>query len=115
MSNRELGGVHSRYAVRYAHAIFVLAHRTSDITIEKRNLFLAEAKFSIVNKDKYKTKYELESAMEKNVKINEARNKISELESQKDLIEGIAKGYDAISKAASREISRRIAESAPRD
>ena len=115
LNNRELGAVHSRYAVRYSHAIYVHSKWVSDLVIAKRNLHLAEAKFSVRHKGDYKTKYELEAAMESAAGINALRGFISTLEAQVAVLEGIAKGYDVLTKAASREISRRQSETAPRD
>jgi len=68
-----------------------------------------------VYKDDYKTKYEFEAAMDLDKGILELREAIVVQEIRITLIEGVAKGYDTITRAASREISRRQAEVAPRD
>ena len=74
-----------------------------------------EAKFRVRFKDDFKTKWELDDAMLLNEVMALSYEKQRLIEIQAGIVEGLVKGYDGLARAASREISRRISEQAPRD
>jgi len=115
LNNRELGAVHSRYAVRHSHALFVLARVSAERAMLERDRRMAEAQFRAEHKDNYSTKWELDDAMLVDEALKQYGDRVSELEIRVHLVEGVAEGYDRLARAASREISRRISEQAPRD
>lgn len=115
LNNREIGSVHSRYAVRHAHAIFILAQRESRLGILKRNLRLEQAKFRISRSGRYKTKYALDDAMERNKRLRKLQDDIAQVESERIVLDAVAQGYDDLRAAASREMFRRSSEHAPKD
>lgn len=115
MNNRELGATHSRYAVRHSHSLFVLARLFAERAMLERDLRQEESKFRVQFKDQYKTKWELDDAMTDDDTIDEMRGRLTIVENQAHIVEGISKGYEGLARAASREISRRIAELTPHD
>jgi len=115
LSSRQIGSVHSRFAVRHAHAIFVAAKRASSLTMLKRDLRLAQAKYRFKNSKKYKTKYELDDAMVMEDEISALLDTITKVEAELAVITAIALGYEDYRNAASREMFRRSNEVAPKD
>lgn len=115
LSSRDLGNVHSRFAVRHAHAIFTLARRESALVTHRRNLRMAQAKFRQRHGGEFKNKYSLDDAMEQNKTIAAVLNEIALLEAERVVIEAVAQGYDDLRAAASREMFRRSSENAPKD
>lgn len=81
----------------------------------ERDLKLEEAKFRAIYKGDYATKWELDDAMSFNDDIDEMRRRLQIANAREQIIEAIVKGYDGLARAASREITRRVAEQAPRD
>ena len=115
LNGRQVGSVHSRYAVRHAHAIFVAAKRASMLTMLRRDLRLVQAKYRFKNNNKFKTKYELDDAMQLEDDISELLSDITKLEAELEVITAVALGYEDYRNAASREIFRRSSEVAPKD
>jgi hypothetical protein len=113
VGNRDIGAIHSRYAVRHAHAIFQAAKTGARVAALKRDLRFSEAKFRI--KHKGQKLNVVNSMMEDDEHITKQRDRVSKVEIETKLIETVALGYEDIRNAASREISRRIGEQAPRD
>lgn len=110
LNSRQVGALHSRYAVRHAHAIFVAAKTSADLAIRKRELRLAQAKYRYLNKKKFKTKYELDDAMVTEDGIEELMSEITLLEAREEVIKALALGYEDFKSAASREMFRRSSE-----
>lgn len=115
LNSRQIGAVHSRYAVRHSHALFVVAKTAGDLAMRKRDLRLEQAKYRHLNKKKFKTKYELDDAMVTEDGIKELMDEIVMLEAREEIIKALALGYEDLRNAASREMFRRSSEQAPRD
>lgn len=115
LSSRELGNVHSRFAVRHAHAIFTLARRESALVSHRRNLRMVQAKFRARHSGDYKNKYSLDDAMEQSKPIRRLLDEIARIDAERIVVEAIAQGYDDLRAAASREMFRRSSENAPKD
>lgn len=108
LSFRGIGEIQSRYAVRYAHVIWNLALLDADVTRLRRDLRIAQSKFRIRHKEEMKNI--ADAMMEDDEEISDYLDRITDVEIKQKLLDAVAKSYDAISKAASREISRRTAE-----
>lgn len=114
LNSKPLGGLHSRYAVRHSHALFNMAIVASDLVRAKRDVRIAEAKFRIRHKSE-KRKNVVDAMMEDDDEIIAYRDKITDLEAMKEIMEAVVHGYEALRNAASREMSRRIGERAATD
>lgn len=79
----------------------------------QRKLRLEKAKYRIKNKGGKKFELDDEMALDKTIKKIE--DKVVSLEIKSDLIEAVTKGFEIYRNAASREMSRRDSERAPRD
>jgi hypothetical protein len=113
LSNRGIGHLQSRYAVRHAHAIFNAAKVGADAAALKRELRLEKAKFRLHHK---KEKVNVVAAMmEDDDEISELEDKLLEVEAKEDLLQAVAQGYADLRDAASREITRRMGERAAVD
>ena len=110
LSNRDIGAVHSRYAVRHAHAIFHAALAGTRLVTLRRNLRITQAKFRLQNKGELKNI--VDAMMEENEHISKVLDRISMVESEIKLLEAVAQGYADLRDAASREITRRLGERA---
>lgn len=115
LSRRDVGAVHSRYAARHAHAIFRAAVRASSIATIKRNLRFEKAKFRMGKQGEFKHKYELDDAMEFHPRIAKLEKRLLRFETELQVIDAVAAGYEDLRNAASREMSRRSSEQAQRD
>ena len=115
LNSRQVGAVQSRYAVRHSHAIFQVAKRAGRLAGLKHDLRLEQAKFRHRNAKKYKTKYELDDAMQLEDSVGDMLDEIAKLEAEKLVIEALSVGYEDLRNAASREMFRRSSEQAPRD
>jgi len=113
LSNRDIGSVHSRYAVRHAHAIFQAAKTAAKIATLNRDLRFSEAKFRITHKGQQLNV--VRALMEDDEHITKQRDRVSKAEIEHELITAVAQGYEDIRNAASREISRRLGERAATD
>jgi len=112
-SNRDIGSLHSRYAVRHAHAIFQAALAAAKLAELKRGLKFSEAQFRLKHKDKQLNV--VNAMMEDDEHITTRRDRASKSEIDLELINAVAQGYESIRNAASREISRRMGERAATD
>lgn len=81
----------------------------------KRDLRISTAKFRFKFKDNYKTKYELDDAMAMDDLMEMSHEEILQAEAELAVLNAIASGYEDIRNAASREVTRRVGERAPRD
>ena len=113
MTNRGIGALHSRYAVRHSHAIYNAAIMESDVLTLKRELKILQAKFRILHRGTPKNV--VDALMEEDEEIADLLDKIQEVEAKHVILDAVVKSYEGIRNAASREISRRIGERAPLD
>lgn len=113
LGNRDLGALHSRYAVRHSHAIFQAALTEARVAELRRGLRFSEAQFRI--KHKGEKQNEVLAMMEDDERITKRRDALSKVEIEHKLIVAVAAGYEDIRNAASREISRLIGERAATD
>lgn len=114
-SSKEIGGVHSRFAVRHSHALYVIAAIGAELAHLKRDLKLYQAQFRVRHKGEHGTKYELDDAMALSKRHKQITQKITEAEATLGIMEAVMQGFEDLRNAASREISRRLGEQAPRD
>ena len=115
LSNRDVGRLHSRYAVRHAHIIYVAAKRQARLANVKRHLRIEQAKFRIHRKGEFQTKYEADDAMLMDEELAELVARQENIEHELQILNAVAKGYEDFFTAASREISRRESERPSRD
>lgn len=110
LSNKGIGHLQSRYAVRHSHAVFNAAKVAGDVAALKRDIKIARSKFRIRHKEE---KANIVNAMmEDDDEILELEAKLEEVEAREELLTSIAQGYAGIRDAASREITRRMGERA---
>jgi len=79
----------------------------------RRDLRIAQSKFRVLNSDEKKNI--VDAMMEDDPHIAKLFDRISVAEAEVMLLNAVAGGYEDLRNAASREISRRIGEQAPRD
>jgi hypothetical protein len=115
LNSRELGAVHSRYAVRHSHGLFELAKLNSELASLEYDLRMAKAQLRVLHGGKFKNKWMLDDEIELDEDVAEFNKRISRLEDRRHIVDGIVKGYEGLARAASREMSRRISEQAPKD
>jgi hypothetical protein len=113
LSNRGIGHLQSRYAVRHAHAIFAAAKVGSDVAAIKRELRMEKAKFRLRHKPEKVNV--VQAMMEDDETITELEDKLLEVEAKEGILSAIAQGYADLRDAASREITRRKDERAAID
>ncbi len=114
-SNREIGHLQSRYAVRHAHAIYAASKLGADSAAIKRELRLEKAKFRLKKRHRAEKVNVVTAMMEQDTTISELEDTLQEVEARCDLLDAIAQGYADIRDAASREITRRMGERAAVD
>lgn len=110
LTSRQLGKLHSTYATRYAHAIYVVAKYSSSVVAAERDFKLLKARKRVLLGGKYRTKYKLDDAVSVQDDVREIEDEIARLEASVKMTEAVAQGYDVIAKAASREMFRRSSE-----
>lgn len=115
ITDRAVGAVHSRFAVRHAHALYVRAGIASEILKLKRKHRLAVAKFRVRNDKKYRTDKALLDAFSLTDKGDELEKELMQLEVKAEILDAVTEGFLDIVKAASREMARRDSERRPRD
>lgn|SRR5215469_8987543 len=113
LSNRGIGHLQSRYAVRHAHAIFNAAKVADDVAVLKRELRMEKAKFRMRHKEEKVNV--VQAMMEDDDGIVEIEEKLLEVETQQGILDAVASGYADLRDAASREITRRMSERAAVD
>jgi hypothetical protein len=112
ISSRIVGAILSRFAVRYAHAIYVLATRRAELLAVKRRVRFAESQWRVRHGQDFKTKYEADDEMMEDKSIRKLESERVELEAEIELLGAVCDGFMAIRDAASREIERRKYEQA---
>ena len=114
-SSRAIGALHSRFAVRHAHSLFVHAKVAGELARKRDELRKRETIFRARHADDYEQKWKLDAEMAKNKRIAALRDRIVELEIQSSLFKAVTDGFEVFVKATSREMSRRDSERAPKD
>jgi hypothetical protein len=114
ISDRLVGALHSRFAVRHAHALYVRASVETRLLRLRRKHKIELAKYRVKKADDFKTARELEAsfAIGQGAAIE---GRIMELEAKSEIMGAVIDGFESIVKAASREMARRDSERAPRD
>jgi hypothetical protein len=115
VSSQQVGAIQSRFAVRHSHVLYHAALVEMKLARLKRDLRISTAKFRFKFKDNYKTKYELDDAMAMDDLMEMGHEEILQAEAELAVLNAIASGYEDIRNAASREVTRRVGERAPRD
>ena len=113
LSNRGIGHLQSRYAVRHAHAIFNAAKVADDVAVLKRELRMEKAQFRMRHKEEKVNV--VQAMMEDDDEIVKLETKLLEVESRRAILDAVASGYADLRDAASREITRRLSERAAVD
>ena len=113
LNSRAVGELHSRYAVRHAHAIYNAALMESDLIHLKRELRIEQAKFRVRHRGVPKNV--VDALMEEDDEIALLLDKISEIDAKRVILDAVVKSYEGLRNAASREISRRMGERAAID
>ena len=114
-SSGAIGALHSRFAVRHAHALFVTARIATDLAHVKNSLRQREARFRATYADDFSAKWKLETEMSGDKRIRRLRRRQVELEVQLEMVKALTDGYEDLRNAASREMFRRDSERGPRD
>jgi hypothetical protein len=114
LSNQLVGAIHSRFAVRHAHALYVRAGIASRLLRLNRAQRISLARYRAKHSEDFKTLREVEGAFATGPGMKSARD-IMELEIKAEILDAVIAGFDDVVKAASREMSRRDSERAPRD
>lgn len=115
LNNRRVGAIHSRFAVRHAHALFVRAGNATEVLSVRRKHRLALASFRIRMGKKFRTDKACTEAFSKSKTGKQLEKQLLKLEIKAELLDAVIGGYEDITKAASREMSRRDSERSPRD
>jgi division protein CdvB (Snf7/Vps24/ESCRT-III family) len=113
--SRAIGAIHSRFAVRHAHGIYVIARTRNRLTALRRQLRIEQARYRTLNRDKFQKKYQLDDAMKNSKRVSRLERQIEKSEIQLEVQEAVVEGFLDVVRAASREMSRRESERAPRD
>lgn len=114
LSNGAVGAIHSRFAVRHAHALYVRAGVATRLLRLRHKHRVALARYRSLNAKRFKTDRELQSAFSEE-EGSQTEENIMRLEVKSEILDAVIGGFDDIVKAASREMSRRDSERAPRD
>ena len=115
LDSRQLGAMHSRYAVRHSHAIYVVSRYAFRLATLRAGQRVDAAKFRFRYSDDYKRKYELDAALSMNKRYRKREDEILTLEAKVDVLNAVAASYEDLRNAASREMYRRGSEQAPKD
>jgi hypothetical protein len=114
-SSAAIGALHSRFAVRHSHALFVQARTATDLAVVRHELRQAEAIYRARHGDDHGAKWKLDTEMARSKRIGKLRNRVTELEIQLELVKAVTDGYEDLRNAASREMFRRDSERPARD
>jgi hypothetical protein len=115
IGNRAVGSVHSRFAVRHAHALFIRAGVASERLRLQRKHRLALGAFRVRRGNEFRTDKACTEAFSRSKDGKRIEKRMMELEIKATMLDAVIGGYEDIVKAASREMSRRDSERAPRD
>jgi len=114
-SSRIVGQQYSHWSVRYSYLVYLVGLIDAELGNLKHDLKAAEAAWRRANLQNFKAKYHADDAMWRNKKIKQLREKIAGLEATSTRYNGLLESYKALREAASREITRRTQERAPKD
>jgi hypothetical protein len=98
-----------------AHGLYVRASVNTRLLTLKRKRSLDLAKFRALRKDDFRTIKEADEAFSLSPAGSKLERHIMELEIKDEILGAVVAGFEQIVKAASREMSRRDSERAPRD
>jgi hypothetical protein len=115
LSNRYIGRLHSDYAVRHAYALVENAKISEEMVRLKRDIGIEAAKFRFLRRGEFKTKFEMDDALAQNKRFARLQSRYVDLESLHIMVSAVVQSYEGLRNAASREITRRSTEAAPRD
>lgn len=110
-----MGAVHSRFAVRHAHALYVRAGIAGEVLRLRRRHRMALASFRVHHGENFRTDKACTEAFSRSKDGKRLEKALMELEIKAEVLDAVIGGFDDIVKAASREMSRRDSERAPRD
>jgi hypothetical protein len=96
LSSQDVGRQHSAWAARLAHGLFVVGQLAAEIGNLKFDLSLAKAHADVSGQE-------------------EIGKRMAVLQNDYRLVKAVVEGYETMTKAASREISRRTSERAQTD
>jgi hypothetical protein len=114
LSDRGVGSIHSRFAVRHAHALFHVALAGTKLVALRRDMRIAQAKFRLEHTEE-KRKNVVDAMMEEDEHLAHLFDRISVAEAHIAMLGAVAQGYEDLRNAASREMTRRISERGPLD
>lgn len=115
LSPRRVGALHSRFAVRHAHALYVRSGVASDLLRLRRAHRLSLAKFRVRKGDDYRTDKACTEAFSLSKRGKKLEGEMLELEIRSEVLDAVVMGFEDVVKATSREMTRRDSERAPRD
>jgi hypothetical protein len=107
ISSRGIGGVHSRFCNRLAHALYLRSQLEAERLTLSRRIHLAHARYRLKHEGEYKTVKMLESAMILDPEIKKLEKHALQIDVKSVALDAVLKGYESIAKAASREMARR--------
>lgn len=110
LADRDVGAIHSRFAVRHAHAIYHVALAGTKLVTLRRDLRIAQAKFRLQRPKQPKNITDAE--MEEDEHLAHLLDRISIAEANAAMLSAVAQGYEDLRNAASREMTRRLGERA---
>jgi len=109
-----VGALHSRFAVRHAHALYVRAGVATHLLRIRRKHRIELARFRAKAGGKFNTVKAADEAFSRG-SGRKLEGTILQLEIKEEILDALIGGYEDVVKAASREMSRRDSERAPRD
>lgn len=115
LGDRQVGAVHSRFAVRHAHALFIRAGVASERLRLQRKHRLALGAFRVHRGDEFRTDKACTEAFSRSKDGKRIEKRMMALEIKATMLDAVIGGYDDIVRAASREMSRRDSERTPHD
>lgn len=115
LGNRAIGALHSRFAVRHAHALYVRSQFASEQLRLRRRHRLSLASWRVHRGEDFRTDKACTEAFSRSKDGKKLEKALMELEIKAEVLDAVIGGFEDIVKAASREMSRRDSERAPRD
>lgn len=115
IGNRAVGAVHSRFAVRHAHALYQRSLLAGQLLRLQRKHRLALGAFRVRRGDEFRTDKACAEAFSMSKDGKRLEKAMMQHEIKGKMLDAVIGGYEDIVKAASREMSRRDSERAPRD
>lgn len=110
-----VGQIYNEWSVRHGHILFHIALRESRQAKVKGERKKSLSRFRARYGTDYKTKTELQEAFDSLEETEEIDDELLELDMEITLLKGLEAAYKTWRESASREITRRTHEQAPRD